>query len=399
MIPSRFEYQFIESSESLLSELAASHFESTGWLAVDAERASGFRYFQRAYLIQFHFENGVTWLIDPHLFDEGDAGRRALNELTQALPRNWILHAATQDFPCLFELGLRPERVFDTELAAKLIGLEKVGLASILQQLHGIELAKEHSAADWSQRPLTASMLGYAALDVQHLHELKESLSNAIFEVGREEWAVQEFDHLLTFAPKPPDEYKWLRLPGVKQARDQTVSKIAKAIWSARELLAQELDISPGRILPDSSIAAAAIAKPSSRRELASNKAFSGRMSRTKLDLWWGAVESAESQDVHVTAASEAIPHHRSWERRFPDAYRRYGELRPILIDLAAKHGLRPEVLISPDAIRSVAFAPPDQPKALEVIFDKHRVRQWQRLEVAPTILEWLAQEGQAELS
>lgn len=384
-------FRLIQDPKSLRESIGAIQLPPNSWVGVDAERASGFRYRQRAYLIQFQFESGETWLVDPLLFDEEAAGKAALQELIDFLPGCWILHASTQDFPCLFELGMRPTRLFDTEVAAKLLGFQRVGLAALIQELLGVELAKEHSAADWSTRPLSLSMLGYAALDVQYLHALKASLESHLIEMERDNWADQEFQNLLGFIPKPHDPNRWVRLPGIRQARDKEVWQIAKSIWLAREDLAKELDLSPGRILPDKSIAEAAIMKPRTRADLASNSQFSGRMSRTKLDLWWSAIEKAPNTSVEIHTLEESLPNHRSWERKFPAAHARYLVIRPKILELAESLSILPEVLVSPEAIRALAFNPPQNPKDLTATLDRYRVREWQRDLVDSTLQDWLS--------
>lgn len=389
-LPKAGSFILIDSAQDLVEKVSGSKAARHEWVAVDAERASGFRYYQRAYLIQFHFESDQTWLVDPLIFDEDRLGKIALEALIALLPERWILHASTQDFPCLFELGLRPREVFDTEVAAKLLGLPKVGLASLLLEMQGIELAKEHSAADWSIRPLTKSMLGYAALDVQHLHALKQTLETKLREVNRFEWAVQEFQHLLKFIPKPFDELKWLKLPGVQQERDLVVSKIAKSLWMTRETLAEGLDISPGRILPDRSIAAAAISKPATKHELISNPEFSGRMARSKLDLWWRAIQSSEDLEVETRTKEGRIPNHRSWDRRFPEAHARYGTLRPLILSTAEDLSMMPEVLVSPDAIRAIAFEDVSSEERILEILNDYGVRLWQKELVLPVLIGWL---------
>ncbi|HTY27834.1 MAG TPA: ribonuclease D, partial [Mycobacterium sp.] len=138
----------------------------TGPFAVDAERASGFRYSNRAYLIQIRRTGAGTVLIDP--VNHGSSPIDVLEPVAHVLAEDeWILHAADQDLPCLAEVGLRPPSLYDTELAGRLAGFERVNLAAMVQRLLGLGLAKGHGAADWSKRPLPADWLNYAALDVE----------------------------------------------------------------------------------------------------------------------------------------------------------------------------------------------------------------------------------------
>ena len=374
--------RLVSTAEELSVELSKAKFSGDEWVAVDAERASGFKYQQRAYLVQLGFENGDIWLIDPLLFDE-EGGEAALTNLRSAMPGNWILHSSTQDFPCLFDLNLRPTRIFDTELAAKLLGLPRVGLASLLEDLLGVSLAKEHSASDWSLRPLSESMLAYAAADVQHLHALRAELVGQLGEAGRESWAGEEFNHLLEFSPKPRDQTKWKKLSGLQKVRDPKVLRIAKALWHVREDFASQIDMSPGRVLPDRSIVAAALAQPTSKSILASISEFKGRYSRSKLDMWWDAIVSSDNQELEPPdRSSDFIPHHRSWERKHPEAHERYLRVRPKIAEIAAGLQIAPEVLVSPEAIRSLCFRPPADEPELNARLNFTKVRTWQRSQI-----------------
>lgn len=373
------DFKLLSTAKDLTDELANSSFSGEEWVAIDAERASGFKYRQRAYLLQLGFENGDTWLVDPLMFDS-EAGRVALDNLRSTMPKSWILHSATQDFPCLFDLDLRPNKVFDTELAAKLLGLPRVGLASLLSEFLDISLAKEHSASDWSIRPLPESMLEYAAADVHHLHALMTVLESQLEESSRTIWASEEFAHLITFTPKPTDESKWKKLSGLQKIKDPRILRMAKALWVAREEFAREIDMSPGRVLPDRSILAAAVAQPTSKSKLAAVAEFKGRFSRSKLDLWWGALETSETIQLETQIRdSDFIPHHRTWERKHPEAHERYLRVRPRIAEVAESLKIAPEVLVTPEAIRAICFAPPSDPSGLLDTLERYRVRPWQR--------------------
>ena len=173
--------------DAAITDIAA----GTGPVAVDAERASGYRYGQRAYLVQIRREGVGTILIDPVPFGDLRANGAAVSDA------QWVVHAASQDLPSLREVGLEPEALFDTELAARLAGYERVGLATMVELLLGLQLAKEHSAVDWSRRPLPEPWLRYAALDVEILLELRDALEAELRRQGKLDWAHQEFDAVL----------------------------------------------------------------------------------------------------------------------------------------------------------------------------------------------------------
>jgi ribonuclease D len=357
-------------SETTLSELVAA-LDGVEQVAIDAERASGFRYSQRAYLIQIAIRDLGIWLVDP-------VADIDLSDLIAPLnSKTWLLHAATQDLPCLAELGFKPAGLIDTELAARIVGLERVGLGSVCESLLEIELAKEHSAADWSQRPLTQEMLDYAALDVDVMFELWEKLSELALETDKEAWLAEEFAHLLEFKPKPALEEPWRGLPGISRIKDLAKLKIAASLHATRDAIAIEKDIAPGRLIPDRSIMAAVNQAPKSRSDLANNKEFQGRASRTLLSTWWDAVARAQDLEISIEPSEKGngIPNHKSWERRFPDAHHRLEVVRPLVLALAAELKIPVENLLTPDYLRRVCFEP-QQDVAKQL--GEYGARKWQ---------------------
>nr|WP_324288007.1 ribonuclease D [Agrococcus sp. SL85] len=190
-----------------------------GPVAVDAERANGFRYSSRAYLVQLHRRGAGTALVDPIAIDD-------LSPLQEAIgDEEWIIHAASQDLPCLREVGLEPATLFDTELGARLAGFERVGLAAVAERLGGLRLRKEHGASDWSQRPIPESWLEYAALDVEVLPDLRDALAEELAAQGKEQIAEEEFAYALARQPKPPAAEPWRRLSGLHGIRDRRRSR------------------------------------------------------------------------------------------------------------------------------------------------------------------------------
>src|SRR6188472_815544 len=244
--------------------------DASGPVAIDAERASGYRYSSRAYLIQLRRAGAGTILIDP-------IGLESMQPLEDALAgTEWILHAATQDLPCLTELGLKPSSLFDTELAGRLLGYPRVGLATLVETLLGYRMKKEHSAADWSTRPLPPPWLEYAALDVEVLVELRDVLDRELREAGKDEWARQEFEWLRCFTPYVRSE-PWRRTSGLHRVRGRRLLGAVRELWEERDALARARDVSPGRIIGDNAIVAAALADPVTKGELMTTKGFHGR--------------------------------------------------------------------------------------------------------------------------
>ncbi len=326
-----------------------------GPVAVDAERASGFRYSQRAYLIQVFRRGAGTFLFDPPAIGSFAELQAAIGNV------EWVLHAASQDLACLRELGLEPPSIFDTELGARLASLPRVGLGAVVEETLGLHLAKEHSAADWSTRPLPASWLTYAALDVELLLDVRDRIADLLDSHGKSELAAQEFAGVLAKPVAEPKSEPWRRLSGISTVRGQRALAVARELWIARDDYAVEVDTSPGRLLPDASIVAAARAPLASKRELAALKAFMGRASRTQIDRWWSAIEAGMATDdlPPNRGSDESIPPPRSWGDRSPEADRRYRGVRPRLQTIADTLDVPVENLLTPEHVRRIAWQPP----------------------------------------
>lgn len=357
----------------------------SGPIGVDAERASGFRYGSDAYLVQMHRHGGGTFLFDPTTIDSFAAVKEAIGA------EEWILHAASQDLESLTAIDLAPQRLFDTELASRLLGFDRVGLGSVVEQLLGIRLKKAHSAADWSIRPLPTSWLEYAALDVALLPDLRDAIAAHLEEQEKSQIAEQEFQAVLTKPARQPLAEPWRRLSGSSALRSPRDWAIARELWFARDQLAQGRDIAPGRLIPDRSIIAASLASPRSKGHLAGLSEFTGQASRTDLELWWNAVlrgKTTEDLPGRVRREPDAIPHHRNWGSRYPEAAVRLSAARDALAEEAERHNMPPENLLTPDFLRRIAWQPPE-PLTVEAVSERLRelgARQWQVQLTAPVI-------------
>jgi ribonuclease D len=340
-----------------LAETVAAFAAGTGPVAIDAERASGYRYSARAYLVQLRREGSGTALVDPIAFDH-------LEDLDEALgDAEWILHAATQDLPCLAEVGLRPTSLFDTELAGRLLGYPRVGLATLVETVVGRRLRKEHSAVDWSTRPLPEPWLEYAALDVEALIELREVLGRQLVETGKDEWARQEFAHLVESGPNGPRQDPWRRTSGMHRARGRRALAAVRELWHTRDSIAERRDVTPGRIIPDSAIVEAANALPRDKGSLLGLKGFRGRGAERYAHRWVEALRSVrdlgEEELPSMAARYDGPPPPRAWADRDPVAAARLAAARAALKDLAEQHDVPVENLITPDYVRRVMWQPP----------------------------------------
>jgi ribonuclease D len=380
----------VVQSEAELREACEAIGAGSGPVAIDAERASGYRYSSRAYLVQVRREGAGTWLIDPIPFESLDPLQAVLEDT------EWILHAATQDLPCLAEVGLRPTRLFDTELAGRLLGYPRVGLATLVETILGERLAKEHSAVDWSTRPLPEPWLEYAALDVEPLVELREAQVAELQAAGKTEWAQQEFDFVRGFVPTPRVE-PWRRTSGLHKVRGRRGLAAVRALWETRDEIAARRDVTPGRILPDSAIVTAAHVLPSDRATLLGTKGFHGRGAERYANRWVDALRSAiempESELPKRSPRTDGPPTPRAWAERDPVAARRLDLARPAVTKLAKELELPVENLLTPDHLRRTLWTPPStrDPDALTVAvreqLEGYGARPWQVDLAAPVLV------------
>lgn len=361
-----------------------------GPIAVDAERASGHRYGQRAFLVQIRREGAGTFLIDPVALPD-------LSDLNHAISGvEWVLHAASQDLPCLGEVGLHPTILFDTELGGRLAGFARVGLAAMVEELLGLSLAKEHSAVDWSTRPLPEPWLRYAALDVEVLVDLRDAVAAALSAQGKLGWAQEEFAALAAAPPPPPRVDPWRRTSGMHRIRDRRRLAAVRELWLTRDGIARQRDLSPGRILPDSAIVEAALAMPTSLTGLTALSAFTGRGARRHARQWLEAVEAARNlEDLNLPPQhlpSEGPPPPRVWAERDPAAAARLTAARAAMTRQAEELGLPVENLLSPDSVRRLCWDPPDEVSAEAVIRVLRALgaRQWQIDLTSPGLTEAL---------
>jgi len=362
----------------------------SGPIALDAERASGFRYSQRAYLIQIRREGAGIALIDPINIDDFSG----LAEVLSQVP--WILHAATQDLPCLNELGLYPKKLFDTELAGRLLGRERVSLGALVESELGEILQKGHGATDWSLRPLSKAQLRYAALDVELLVELKDVLEAELDSAGKLQWAQQEFDALLSFKPKDRGSDTWRRTSGVHKLRKGQQLAVVRALWTARDATAKREDIAPGRILPDAAIIAAATALPTTTDELGALPEFSGRGQTRRRSQWWSAISVALEMTPDLwpanAAPSESPPPPRIWASKKPEAAVRLEAVREGLSEISEQVNIPIENLLTPEIGRRLCWEPPQviDSVVVERFLQDSGARPWQIELTLPVFLTGL---------
>lgn len=408
----------VVETERALVEAARRVAAGTGPVALDAERAAGFRYSGRAYLVQLRRHGSGTVLIDPVACPDLSPIQEAIGDA------EWVLHAATQDLPCLAEVGMTPTHLFDTELGSRLAGLPRVGLAAVVEHYLGFTLAKEHSAADWSTRPLPEPWLTYAALDVEVLVEVRDRLRADLEQQGKLDWAMQDFAALTTFTGPPVREDPWRHTSGIHQIRDRRALARVRELWLTRDRIARTRDTAPGRILSDALLVAVAVASPRTSADLqVVTPATKSRASRTHRSSrnrnvgllryqrdWLTALRTANglgTADLPSTPKrSDAPPPMRAWADRNPVAAERLTQVRDQLAEFGEQHNVPLENLVQPDALRRLVWglSSPAGGASLEAnnetgdeASDKTRIertlsglgaREWQREIVVPLVIQ-----------
>ena len=351
--------ELVETSEGLgevLSQLKA----GSGPIAIDAERASGYKYSARAYLIQIKRSGGGLHLIDPIAVGQSPYW----NEMSDAFAdQEWIIHASTQDLACLREVGINPQIIFDTELAGRIAGCERVGLGPLTEQLLDVTLAKEHSAVDWSLRPLRPEWLNYAALDVELLVELRDEIEKLLIANRKLEWAKQDFAAILKSPPPSPRKDPWRRTSGIHKIRDLTALAIIRSLWAARNEFAKEIDLAPGRVFNDETLVLIATKPPKGFGDFKKALLRRTRLTSMPFEEWFELFEAAQQMTGEelpkLRMPSEGLPAPKMWQSRNPLGYARLTHARAAVLECAAENAMPAENLISPEAVRRVCWPTP----------------------------------------
>ena len=354
----------IEDLDSLVRSIADIE-NGSGPIAIDAERASGFRYSSRAYLIQIFRRGSGIHLIDPIAINSFDDAALVIKKLDDAInDAEVVIHASTQDLPCLREFGIHPTKLFDTELGARIAGLPRVGLGSLCESLLEIALAKEHSAVDWSIRPLQQEWLDYAALDVAVLIDLRDKVAELLDQQGKLHWAKQDFASILQSPPSPPRKDPWRRTSGMHQIKSRYQMAIVRELWNERDRIASQIDLAPGRLLSDAVISAMAQARLKNVDELMKLPEAKARIrneiQKSHINLWFETYMRAsslpESDWPQLRSKSDSLPPVKIWRAKYPLAYARIMHARIRLNEIATANSIPVENLLTPEVARKITF-------------------------------------------
>jgi ribonuclease D len=336
-------------------------------IAVDTEGASFHRFIDRIYLLQLSTRERSA-IIDP--LPIGMPER--LGEILQDPDVEVVFHDADYDLRLLHQdYGWHVNHIFDTRIAAQLLGIKAFGLAALLEQFFDVKLDKKHQRADWSLRPLTRGMLDYAAQDTKYLLDLRDQLKAKLDKLGRWEWAREEFDRLE--GTKWGDEDSSLAFLKIKGARDLTRRELAllRELVPWRDSVAKEVDRATFRVMGNEVLLDIARTAPKSVKDLSGLKG----MPRGILDRGATAILSAVQRGLEV--AEEHLPRFPrapKWERE-DDFDARVARLKTVRDEAATRLNLDPGVLCSRERLEAVARRKAEKPSDLEEI---PGLRKWQ---------------------
>jgi len=357
---------------------------ASGPVAVDTERAQGIRYGRRAFLVQLKRDNKI-YLIDPEAFKD----LRIINDaLTDA---EWVIHAAIQDFPSLDMLGMRPKHLFDTELGARLAGMERVNLGAVVEELLGYRLAKKHSKEDWSTRPLPKNWLNYASLDVDVLIDLRDAVEELLDSQGKLGIAREEFEHLCLMPAFDEQQYRaerWRKTKGRNELRSVRQLTALRNLWFERDKLAQKKDIDSKRLLSDAALVAAAKTMPHTVPGILEIPGFQTRLLKREAPRWVRAITDAarDHDPVPYSTPSSAPPPLKAWETKRPESLAIFTEVREVINALSKRLGIPAQNIINTEYARRLCWEPPEpySQDALAAALYEYGARQWQVQLLAP---------------
>jgi ribonuclease D len=336
-------------------------------VAIDTEGASYHRFIDRVYLIQLSTRH-LTAIIDPLPIGEP----AALGRMIESPEVEVVFHDADYDLRLLNQdYGWRIRNVFDTRIAAQLLGIKSFGLAALLESNFGVKLDKRHQRADWSMRPLTQEMLDYAAQDTMHLLALRDRFKEQLEKRGRWSWAREEFD-LREAVERQVEEADtaFLRMKGARDLNRRELA-ILRELHPWRDRVAGETDRATFRVLGNEQLLAIARQQPRTKQELVSIKGVPRGLAESRAKEIFAAVERGlavpESDLPRFARAAR-------WDRD-PDFDTRVNALKGVRDDVARDLELDPGVLCSRDRLEAVARR---NPASVEELREAGALRDWQ---------------------
>ena len=337
-------------------------------VAMDTEAASFHRFVDRIYLIQMSSQR-ETAIIDPlTVSDVSGLGAVLADPAVEV-----VFHDADYDLRILDrDYGFHARHLFDTRIAAHLLGEPAVGLAALVEKYVGVTLDKKYQRADWSRRPLPPEMLEYAATDTRYLLALREHLRSVLEARGRLSWAEEEFERLegVRWTPAETNGGAYLRMKGARALTRRGLA-ILRELLPWRDAIASELDRACFRVISNEALLALSAAPPRSSDELGKMSGLSSRLVSERGASLLAVIEKA------LSVPEKDLPRFPRSERHFSDpAFDQAVErLKRARNEMAERLSLDPGVLCPKGTLEAVARA---RPKASAALGEIHELRKWQ---------------------
>jgi ribonuclease D len=350
--------------------------------ALDCEAAGFHRYSDRLCLVQLTVGRR-TFLLDPFALPIQEVLRPALEDPD----REVVMHGADFDLRLLDrDLGINLRGLFDTQVAAALLGIDGLGLQSLLDRTLGVRLEKKFQRADWARRPLPRPMQEYAALDTHHLIPMANRLADELDSVGRTEWAQEEFRELEAIRyEEPAEEDPVTRIRATRDMSDREVHRLRVCLeW--RDEVARDLDRAPFRVAQDSVLVEAARANPRDVESLGRIRGMSSELARTRgTDL----VKRFREVDGLPAGRIQGLPPRREGGRGRPppEVEERMSRLKSVRNQVAREVGIERGTLLPNALLAELAEAPPED---LHAIHRVPGIRGWQARVAGPALLRAL---------
>jgi ribonuclease D len=349
-------------------------------IAIDIEADSLYHYFDKVCLIQISNDSD-TFVLDPLAINE----LQPLSPIMAAPSVEKVFHAAGYDIHCLRrDYSFTFSKIFDTHIAAQLLGYEQLGLGALLESLFGIAHSKRRQRDDWSRRPLDPEQLQYAAMDTHHLLALRDLLEEQLDKKGRLPWAREEF--LVAAGVEQPekqfDPEGYRRIKGTRSLPMQQTA-VLRALYQLRDRYARELDLPPFKVINNPVLLDLAVRPPRAANEMLRRPGISQRVARRFAHEICSTIEKARSEDPSFLARTEP----RQWTPPSREMKQRFESLRSWRRNKAAELQLDVGVLCPGNVLETLAANPPSDLAALEIC---NGLRRWRAREFGQEILEVL---------
>lgn len=370
---------------------AAQLASGRGPISVDTERASTYRYDDRAFLVQVTRNGCDIFLFAP----EGRREALAQHLAPVVNGQSWILHAAAEDLPSLAWLGLYPGTLFDTELAGRLAGFPRPNLAAMVKEFCGVTLEKGHGREDWSVTPLPRAWAEYAALDVLYLNSLATAQAEYLASRGKLHLAEEEFAHIVRNHRdiSAPPQRSWRDTKGVAKLRSPRALNAAQRLWEAREEHARATDTAPTALLTNQALVTLAEDPPRTSRDVRKVRGV-----RRIFDPWPAlrqAQKDPPSHHPHPLLKESAHPSNSAWQREFPHSFALLQDIRAELASISEAISIPAENILAPSTVRGVVWRLTNEgglvtTHRVALALEDSGARQWQIEIAAPVIASHL---------